>query len=254
MTATTISCSQASTLFAQFLQDWDGKLPSGWKVSISGNTRHFTRSGSTQAFTATPETKPTPAPTPEPTPSSLTCPGSFRVMHNDRIGAMSLPAGNYRITRLTSGSVSCPTASVQFAYFLDHDSAGNLPYPWKMNTATKTFYRGSANNGFRVKLISTTGFGASRYPAPGEDSCASNYNVNYGANVGGLDIPAGPYAITALGGATCAQAIAAANSFIASDWLPGHWTANTETGTFRRRGSSYGFRLDPLFASSAFTG
>src|SRR3954454_25078204 len=30
----TLSCQRASTLFSEFLQDFDGKLPDGWRVSV----------------------------------------------------------------------------------------------------------------------------------------------------------------------------------------------------------------------------
>ena len=30
-----VNCAQASALFTRFLQDWDGKLPGGWKVNVA---------------------------------------------------------------------------------------------------------------------------------------------------------------------------------------------------------------------------
>lgn len=257
MTATTITCAQASNLFRAFLQDWDGKLPSGWRVALSGSTRNFTRAASTDAFTATPQTKPTPGPAPippTPTPSSLTCPGTFQVLHNDRVGAMILPAGSYRITRLSSGALSCAQASRWFAYFLNNSYQGNLPKPWTMNATTKTFYDGSSTNGFRVARISGLGEMLGWYPGAGEDTCHTNYEVPATEDIGGLTVPQGPYVLTAVGTATCPAAVAAANRIFAQGYLPAHWTVNPATGTFKRRGTDFGFRLDPLFSVSAFTG
>lgn len=258
MTATTISCSQASNLFRSFLADWDGKLPGGWKVALAGSVRKFTRSNSTDAFTATPQTKPTPGPAPvppTPTPSSLTCPGTFQVLHDDRVGAMLLPAGSYRITRLTSGALSCPQASTWFAYFLNNSYAGNLPKPWTMNTTTKTFYDGSSTNGFRVARISGLGDALGWYPGTSEDTCSTNYIVPATKNAKGLLVPAGRYVLTATGSASCAAARAAANRIFAPGVAcPDHYKVNRATGSFRRRGTSFGFRLDPLFSVSAFTG
>ena len=257
MTATTINCVQASNLFRSFLQDWDGKLPSGWRVGLSGSVRNFTRASSTDAFTATPQTKPTPGPAPippTPTPSSLTCPGTFQVLHNDQVGAMILPAGSYRITRVTSKSMTCAQASTSFAYFLNNSYAGNLPKPWTMNVATKTFYDGSSTNGFRVAKISGLGDMLGWYPGTGEDTCSTNYSVSNTQSIGGLLVPAGPYVLTATGSAGCTGATAAANRIFAQGYLPSNWTVDKATGTFRRRGSDFGFRLDPLFSVSAFTG
>ncbi|HEX6602571.1 MAG TPA: hypothetical protein VF030_08000, partial [Solirubrobacterales bacterium] len=54
--------------------------------------------------------------------SAATCP-SFKVLHNDRIGAASLPAGSYTLT--TDTGLSCQAASQLFARFLQ-DWDGNL--------------------------------------------------------------------------------------------------------------------------------
>jgi hypothetical protein len=57
--------------------------------------------------------------------SAATCP-SFRVLHNDRIGAASFPAGSYSMTTGTAASVSCAAASKLFTSFLE-DYDGRLP-------------------------------------------------------------------------------------------------------------------------------
>jgi hypothetical protein len=138
-----MTCTQTTILFQQFLERPSGNLPKPWKLALlSGGRRRFTKVGTTVDFQATPVV--------EPSPSTLACPGTFAVLHNDHIGKMSLPKGSYTITRLSSSALSCTTASHDFAYFLNNDWAGNLPSPWTMNTSTKTFYRGSATDGFRV--------------------------------------------------------------------------------------------------------
>ena len=78
------------------------------------------------------------------------CPNTFRVVHNDRIGRLRLPAGQYRVTAF--GNVSCAQASTQFASFLANDYTGVLPRPWRLRVTSGTFLRsrGSAN-GVRVK-------------------------------------------------------------------------------------------------------
>jgi hypothetical protein len=72
------------------------------------------------------------------------------VVHDDRIGRLRLPAGQYRITAF--GNVSCAQASTQFTSFLANDYTGVLPRPWRLRVATGSFLRGSGSaNGFRVK-------------------------------------------------------------------------------------------------------
>lgn len=260
LTATSITCPQAADYFRQFLQDWDGKLPGGWKVKQSGTTRIFYRSGSTQAFTATPQKNPapTPAPTPPaPKPSSLTCPGSFQVLHNDTIGAMSLPAGNYRINRLTSGqAITCPQASAWFAYFLNHDYAGNLPKPWTMNVAAKAFYDGSRTNGFSVARLSGVGTPLGSFPKEGESICSTNFLVGASTTVSGFTVKAGRYVLTGTGTITCSRAMQLATHVINEAELPASWTIDRRYGWFHHIGGTYGFRLDPGISggSTSFTG
>ena len=145
-----ISCAQASNDFAQFLQDFDGILPRPWSVDPSTGT--FMRGSRYVGFRIKPWSGPLP-------PSGGggrhpstggKCPGTFRVVHNDRIGRLRLPRGPYLITAF--GSVSCAQASTQFTSFLDNDYTGVLPRPWRLRVTTGTFLRGSGSeNGFRVK-------------------------------------------------------------------------------------------------------
>lgn len=257
MTVTNVTCSQASALFAQFLQDWDGKLPGGWSLKQSGATRTFAAVKAGKQFTATPAKSPTPAPGPTPAPSSLTCPGSFAVLHSDKIGAMSLPKGNYRINRLTgSQKITCPQASAWFAYFLNNDYAGTLPAPWTMSTSTKTFYDGSKTNGFRV--IQLTGLGAilGSYPLAGESICSTTFKVGARTTISGFTVPAGNYVLSATGSSTCARAMQLASETINSADLPASWTIAKAEAWFHHIGGTYGFRLDPgaSGSGSSFTG
>lgn len=148
-----MSCAQTTKYFQQFLEA--GKVSKGWQVkTLSGNRKRFTRLGTnpTVDFQATPVSDPTPTPT----PSGLTCPGTFRVLHNDQIGAMKLPAGRYTIKLASHNTpgLNCKTASNTFAYFLNNDWAGNLPHPWKMNVGAKSFYMNNTpSDGFSVRRV-----------------------------------------------------------------------------------------------------
>ena len=146
-----MSCAQTTKYFQQFLEA--GKVSKGWQVkNLSGNRKRFTKLGTnpTVDFQATAASDPTP------TPGGLTCPGTFRVLHNDQIGAMKLPAGSYTITLASHNTpgLDCASASHAFTYFLNNDWAGNLPHPWKMNVAAKSFYMNNTpSDGFSVKRV-----------------------------------------------------------------------------------------------------
>jgi hypothetical protein len=146
-----MSCAQTTKYFQQFLEA--GKVAKGWQVkTLSGNRKRFTKLGTnpTVDFQATAASDPTP------TPGGLTCPGTFRVLHNDQIGAMKLPAGSYTITLASHNTpgLDCASASHAFTYFLNNDWAGNLPRPWKMNVAAKSFYMNNTpSDGFSVKRV-----------------------------------------------------------------------------------------------------
>ena len=152
MVTSEMSCAQSTRYFQQFLQA--ARVPKGWTVKLlSGERRRFTKLGTKVDFQATPATEPTPTPS----PNGHKCPGTFRVLHNDRIGKMQLPKGSYQITLLNTDTavtgLTCQVASNDFAHFLNQDWSGALPSPWYARSSTKTFYRGSPAVGFSVKRV-----------------------------------------------------------------------------------------------------
>ena len=145
-----MSCAQTTKYFQQFLNS--GHVPSGWTVKLlSGERRRFTKLHTTVDFQATLAKDPAPTPT----PSGLTCAGTFRVLHNDHIGAMKLPAGSYTIKLASHDTpgLNCKIASNEFAYFLERDWNGVLPRPWKMNVGAKSFYMSVPSDGFSVRRV-----------------------------------------------------------------------------------------------------
>jgi hypothetical protein len=144
-----LSCSRASTLFANFLQLYTGRLPFPWRLDV--RTATFSASHNV-GF----RVKPAVGPAPRPTPSGRhpsdgrRCRGFFRVLNNDRIGALRLPRGNYIVTVLRGGNVSCSEASSEFRQFLNLPQ-GNLPRPWVLNARKGVFRQRGTRNGFRVK-------------------------------------------------------------------------------------------------------
>jgi hypothetical protein len=144
----TLSCRQAFSRFARFLQDFDGVLPSPWTLDATTGT--FQRGGVRYAFRVSPAPAPIPAtgPTPSQQLPGSQCPGVFSVRHDDRIGPLRLPQGDLRITRLGS---SCAASARLLAQFLGR-SGGRLPSPWRLDAQTGTF-TGAGSSGFRIKPV-----------------------------------------------------------------------------------------------------
>ena len=75
------------------------------------------------------------------------CPGTFQVLHSDKIGKLELPAGAYRIT---VRRMSCQDASDKFRRFLSIPS-GNLPDNWEVRVNKAKFRNAVNGQSFRVK-------------------------------------------------------------------------------------------------------
>jgi hypothetical protein len=144
-----LTCGRASELFTRFLEDFDGKLPNGWHTVPA--TKTFLRRNSGAGFRVKRKAAGGGGNHGHhPSGTGKRCPGTFRVQHNDRIGKLKLPQGDYVITRLTNNKPTCPKASTLFARFLQFPS-GDLPSHWHLDPDTASFTRRHTNNGFRVK-------------------------------------------------------------------------------------------------------
>lgn len=143
-----LSCEAAADKFARFLQDFDGNLPGKWRVKVAA--KEFVRGKSGVGFRVAKGSRSGSGGGHHPSGTGKRCAGKFQVEHNDRIGRLRLPAGPYRITRLSDRSPTCSRAAKLFARFLQHPD-GVLPDRWKLRPATATFKRRGTNKGFRVK-------------------------------------------------------------------------------------------------------
>jgi hypothetical protein len=243
----TMGCTEASQLFAQFLEDWDGRLPRPWVADNATRTFRAGR-GSSVGFRVTPDTNPNP-PTPPHPPSSRVCPGYFTVLHNDHIGSLSIPSGRYRITLLSYAGVTCSRASTLFARFLQ-DFDGILPRPWHLDPGTGSFTRGHRHIGFRIKPYVADGGSSngSRYPVRGETRCPT-FRVLHNDRIGRLILPRGTYNVWVRGRLSCSQSTVLFDQFLddPSGDLPSPWVVNARTASFSRGpGSSTGFRVKPV--------
>jgi hypothetical protein len=247
-----LSCAGASELFRQFLEDFNGKLPRPWVLKVS--TRTFTRGpGSATGFRVT--RSPGGGGGGRYPATGKACPASFDVLHKDHIGKLKLPRGEYRITLLSLGRISCAQAARYFARFLQ-DFNGRLPGPWVIDVETGSFMRGSRNVGFRVKPTGNPpnpSGGGGRHPAKGQRRCPGTFRVLHRDRIERLRLPAGPYIVTTLSGSlSCGAASNLFREFLAdpSGRLPRPWVMNRQTGTFRRgAGGKKGFRVKPARAS-----
>lgn len=229
-----LSCATASQHFSRFLEDYDGVLPAPWQ--LVGNIRRFQKAGTASEFQVTPLAPPK--------PGSTTCPGTFTVLHNDHIGAMSVPAGRWQITLLSTTGLSCAQAASQLATFLDYDWSGNLPKPWTMNVASRTFQT-SKTNGFKLTYKGSGTGGGGHHPSTRQVRCPT-FRVLNNDRIGALELPKGTYNMWAWGAESCRQASADFRAFLNQPGgdLPAQWVEVPQTGSFVRGAS--GFRVKPV--------
>jgi len=177
--------------------------------------------------------------------AAATCP-SFKVLHDDRIGAAVLPAGNYEVS--VSDGLSCTASSKLFARFLS-DWDGNLPKPWRLKAegSGKATFTGGIQS-FSVRRIGGSGGGTN--PELGK-LCPGTFTVKTGSDVGPLYFAKGQYLlyIPARSGITCRRASVLFTRFLAAPggMLPSPWRVLTQTATFYKPAhpSRSAFRVEP---------
>jgi hypothetical protein len=176
--------------------------------------------------------------------ATSTCPATFRVLHNDQIGKLELPKGNYRVTLLDDQLLTCSRASKLFAQFLQ-DYDGRLGGGWRVNASTATFSKPSGA-GFSVKRVSqSSGSGGGTHPTGNATKCPT-FRVLHNDRIGSVRFPQGTYQMTALGGLTCAKASSLFAEFLQKfeGDLPGRWRLEARTATFLRGSSGKGLQVN----------
>jgi hypothetical protein len=163
--------------------------------------------------------------------SAAVCP-SFKVLHDDRIGAAVFPAGTYELST-EPGTLDCREASQWFARFLQ-DWDGELPGTWEV-VARGTGRAQFDNHGHPTIMVRRTG-GESGGNSEIGRLCPNAFTVNAGSDVGPLFFPKGQYLlyIPARSGITCRRASVLFTRFLGSPGgaLPDPWQVNTQTATF----------------------
>ncbi|HEV7769921.1 MAG TPA: hypothetical protein VGO66_04575 [Solirubrobacterales bacterium] len=180
------------------------------------------------------------------------CPG-FRVLHDDRIGAAELPAGNYTIAVGRSSELSCFSASKLFTRFLS-DYDGVLPGGWSVvaQGSGKASFRKGGVLGFSVAKGGKEG---------GEESflgalCSGTFTVNSNAQVGPLTFRKGGYLLylPPLSALSCNRASVLFTRFLgAGGTLPSPWKVTAQTATFYKSAHPQrsAFRVEPLAGASS---
>jgi hypothetical protein len=149
-----LTCMRASHLFAEFLQDYNGRLPDPWRYTVQGSGRGTFIFGNAQRrFVVLRVGTSTPGHASQGggAHGELACNGTFAVEHNDRIGALRLRAGQYQVTML-GARLSCSRASTLLARFLEQPS-GRLRGGWIVLPQLGEFVKGSSYYGFRIKRV-----------------------------------------------------------------------------------------------------
>lgn len=195
-----------------------------------------------------------PASAPAAAPAS--CP-AFTVLHNDRIGPASLPAGSYAIDVDASSGLTCAATSKLFARFLE-DYDGVLPRPWRVvaEGSGRASFEQAGRPGFSVSRS-----GGPSGPSGGEEGggynplgslCPDPFTVNARATVGPLLFPRGSYLLylPARSRISCNRASVLFTRFLAQPGgrLPFPWRLKNQTATFFKPAHPVrsSFRVEPL--------
>lgn len=163
-----IPCATAAKNLSEFLRDFDGKIRRPWMIDVAQST--FQRGSDAAAAFQLARTGRPVGGGGTANPTSGSCPGFFRVRHDDHVGTLSLLKGAYRISLLDRKALSCAAAAHRLTTFLQ-DFDGRITRPWMLDNASATFMRGKGSTtGFRVKRAvgpEPKPSSGRRYPAEG---------------------------------------------------------------------------------------
>jgi hypothetical protein len=186
-----------------------------------------------------------------PAASVSSCP-TFKVLHNDRIGPASFPAGSYAITVAPTAGLSCASASKLFTRFLE-DYDGVLPTPWRVLSEGpgKAAFTQAGKAGFSVALGSGGGGGEGGSSELGA-LCHGSFTVNSNVVIAPLSFPKGRYLlyIPPRSGISCNRASVLFTRFLGSPGgrLPFPWRLVNQTATFFKpeHPTRSAFRVEPF--------
>jgi hypothetical protein len=145
-----LTCPSASRLFTRFLEDFDGVLPSPWRVAAEGSGKaSFTQAGQAGFSVKRSSGGGEGGGNSE---LGVLCHGTFTVNSNVVLGPLTFPKGQYLLYLPPGTGIVCNRASVLFTRFLG-SPGGRLPFPWRLKNQTATFFKPEhpARSAFRVE-------------------------------------------------------------------------------------------------------
>jgi hypothetical protein len=154
-----LTCPAASKLFTRFLEDFDGVLPSPWRVSAQGSGRASFSRGAKAGFSVA--LVPGGGEGGGNRELGALCRNTFMVNSNVLLGPLTFPRGQYLLYLPPGTGISCNRAAVLFTRFLG-SPAGRLPFPWRLRNQTATFFKPEhpARSAFRVEPAAGANAGA----------------------------------------------------------------------------------------------
>ena len=181
---------------------------------------------------------------------SRRCPGTFHVLHQERIGALRLDAGMHDLA--VFGDVECADVPRLLGSFLQ-DWDGRLPRPWEVSGSDNELLRAGSGDGIRIGKARSPGSPA----APGRTTTVCPYfTIPLDARAGELTLKAGRYTMRLLSRSMdCAQAARELHGFLYDTTAaPFPWRTEPRAlndVTFRRGDDRYGFRVRRAFAGTS---
>jgi hypothetical protein len=153
-----LTCKSGGELFARFLEDFDGILPTPWEVAPEASGKSsFTRGalpGFSVALTKAAKGEEEGATNPD---LGTLCHGTFMVQSSTVIRPLRFTKGKFLIYLPSGSALTCQGASSLFTTFLS--ATPNLPRPWKLMSQTATFYQPSSpvRTAFRIEPLAGAG-------------------------------------------------------------------------------------------------
>jgi hypothetical protein len=151
-----LTCPAASKFFTRFLEDYDGALPSPWRVNAQGSGKaSFTRGGKAGFSVALNSSGSEGGGNNE---LGALCKNTFTVNSNVVLGPIIFAKGQYLLYLPPRSGISCNRAAVLFTRFLG-SPGGRLPFPWRLQNQTATFFKPEhpARSAFRVEPAAGAG-------------------------------------------------------------------------------------------------
>jgi hypothetical protein len=151
-----LTCKSGGELFARFLEDFDGRLPTPWKVSPEAAGKSSFVRGALPGFSVELTGKAGEEGGTNPDLGKL-CPNTFTVNSNTVVNNLRFTRGQFLIYLPSGSGITCNRASVLFTKFLG--AGGTLPQPWKLTSQTATFYKPSnaTRSAFRIEPLQGSG-------------------------------------------------------------------------------------------------